>query len=138
MRWFINLSPYPPPSPYLLFLTPILEWFNEENIMFFELRQYRIKPGQMDKFVKLMEEKIIPFQVAKGMVVIGSFVGQEETDLYVWIRRFENEAERVRLYDEVYKSDFWANEVKPQVDLMLDRERMVVTRIQATPKSVIQ
>ncbi len=106
--------------------------------MFFELRQYRIKPGQMDKFVKLMEEKIIPFQVAKGMVVIGSFVGQEETDLYVWIRRFENEAERVRLYDEVYKSDFWANEVKPQVDLMLDRERMVVTRIQATPKSVIQ
>jgi hypothetical protein len=106
--------------------------------MFFELRQYRVKPGQRDNWVRLMEEKIIPFQISKGMVVIGSFVGEEEADLYVWIRRFESEAERERLYNEVYQSDYWQNEIAPQVGDMLDRERTVVTRLEATPKSVIQ
>ena len=106
--------------------------------MFFELRQYRIKPGQREKWVKLMEEEIIPFQIWKGMVVIGSFVGQEESDLYVWIRRFESEEERERLYAEVYESDFWQNEISPQVGDMLDRERIQVTRLEATPRSVIQ
>ena len=106
--------------------------------MIFELRQYRIKGGQREKWVKLMEEEIIPFQISKGMAVIGSFVGEEEEDLYVWIRRFENEEERERLYKEVYESDYWQNEIRPQVDEMLDRETMQVTRLEATPKSVIQ
>ena len=106
--------------------------------MIFELRQYRIKGGQREKWVKLMEEEIIPFQISKGMVVVGSFVGQEEGDLYVWIRRFENEEERERLYKEVYESDYWQNELRPQVNEMLDRETMQVTRLEATPKSVIQ
>lgn len=106
--------------------------------MVFELRQYRIKSGKRERWVKLMEEEIIPFQVLKGMVVVGSFIGQEEGDLYVWIRRFESEAERERLYEEVYESDYWQNEIRPQIDEMLDRETMQVTRLEATPKSVIQ
>ncbi len=106
--------------------------------MFFELRQYRIKSGKRERWVKLMEDEIIPFQVLKGMVVVGSFIGQEEEDLYVWIRRFESEEERERLYEEVYESDYWQNEIRPQIDEMLDRETMLVTRLEATPKSVIQ
>lgn len=106
--------------------------------MFFELRQYRIKPGQRERWVKLMEEKIIPFQISKGMVIIGSFVGQEEEDLYVWIRRFESEEERQRLYKAVYESEYWVNEISPQVGDLLYRDRIVVTRLEATPKSVIQ
>jgi hypothetical protein len=106
--------------------------------MFFELRQYRIQPGQRGRWVKLMEEKIIPFQIAQGMVVIGSFVGQEKEDLYVWIRRFESEQEREALYAKVYESDYWKNEIAPLVGDMLDREKTRVTRLEATPKSVIQ
>lgn len=105
--------------------------------MFFELRQYRTKPGQRDKFVAFMEEEIIPFQVSKGMVIIGSFVGQEEDDLYVWIRRFESEQERKRLYEAVYESDYWKKEIAPRIPEMIDREAIKVTRIEATPKSVI-
>ena len=104
----------------------------------FELRQYRTKPGQREKWVKLMEEEIIPFQVSKGMVILGSFVGQEEDDLYVWIRRFESEEERQRLYKAVYESDHWKNYIAPQVSDMLFREQIKVTRIEATPRSVIQ
>lgn len=106
--------------------------------MFFELRQYRTKPGQRAKWVQFMEEVIIPFQVAKGMVIAGSFVGQEEDDLYVWIRRFASEEERKRLYEAVYESDHWKQVIAPQIPDMLIRERIQVTRIEATPKSVLQ
>ena len=106
--------------------------------MIFELRQYRTKPGQREAWVQFMEEVIIPFQVSKGMVILGSFVGEEEEDLYVWIRRFASEAERKQLYAAVYESDYWKNEVAPKVPTMLDREAIKVTRLEATPKSAIQ
>ena len=106
--------------------------------MFFELRQYRTKPGQRDKWVKFMEEEIIPFLISKGMVVIGSFVGEEEEDLYVWVRRFESEEQRKALSSEVHESEFWRNVLAPQIREMLDTERISVTRLQATPRSVIQ
>lgn len=106
--------------------------------MFFELRQYRTKPGQRERWVKFMEEVIIPFQVSKGMVILGSFVGQEEEDLYVWIRRFASEDERKQLYAAVYESDYWKNEVAPKIPDMLDREAIKVTRLTASPKSGIQ
>jgi hypothetical protein len=57
--------------------------------MFFELRQYRIKDGKRDQWVRFMEDKVIPFQVERGMVIV-------------------------------------------------DRPKMVVTRISATPKSVLR
>jgi hypothetical protein len=85
-----------------------------------------------------MEETIIPFQVSKGIVIVGSFVGEAEDDLYVWIRRFDNEAERERLYREVYESDFWKEQVAPKVPDLLDRERTVVTRLLPTPRSVLR
>jgi hypothetical protein len=109
----------------------------KEKAMFFELRQYRIKKGKMKQWVKYMEEVLIPFQISQGMVVVGSFVGQEEKDLYVWIRRFENEQERKKLYKKVYESDTWLKQIKPEVDQMLDRSKMVVTRLEATPNSII-
>ena len=48
--------------------------------MFFELRQYHIRPGQQASWVKCMEEEIIPFQVKMGMVILGSFVGEEDAE----------------------------------------------------------
>lgn len=106
--------------------------------MFFELRQYRTLPGQREQWVRFMEEKIIPFQISQGMVVTGSFVGEQEDDLYVWIRRFDSDEQRAALYAAVYESDYWKNEISPQVGQMLDRSRTVVTRIIATPKSVMR
>ncbi len=105
--------------------------------MFFELRQYRLRPGTREAWVCLMEEVIIPFQVAKGMVVVGSFIVPDDPEAYVWIRRFESEDERARQYDAVYESEEWKTKVRPRIDEMLIREQMVVTRIEPTPKSVI-
>ena len=106
--------------------------------MFFELREYRTLPGKRQDWVDYMERTVIPFQVSKGMVVVGSFVGLEEDDLYVWIRRFEDEAELERLHEAVHGSDTWKNEISPKIPEMIDRSKQVVRRIEATSRSVIQ
>jgi hypothetical protein len=106
--------------------------------MLFELRQYRIQPGKRDEWVRFMEEEIIPFQVSKGMVVVGSFIAEEEGDLYIWIRRFEDEEDRKALYAAVYESDHWKNVIAPQTATFNIREKMVITRMNPTPKSVIR
>ena len=105
--------------------------------MFFELRQYRIKDGRMDEWVEFMEQEIIPFQVAKGMVVVGSFVAEEEEDLYIWMRRFESEAEREKLYQAVYEDPHWTEALSARVGEIVDRENIVVTRMLPTGRSVI-
>src|SRR5439155_371582 len=52
--------------------------------MFFELRQYVVRPGQQKAWVKCMEEEIIPIQVKVGMGILGSCVGEEEGFDAVW------------------------------------------------------
>ena len=105
---------------------------------FYELRQYKVRNGQMENWLKVMQEEIIPFQVAKGMVISGSFRGEEDESIYVWIRRFENEEKRKELYSAVYESDVWKNEISPRLSSMLDRDAMVVTRLSPTELSVLQ
>ena len=82
--------------------------------MFYELRRYKINDGRMDDWVEFMEGTIIPFQVSKGMVIAGSFRGEDETT-YVWMRRFASEEQRERQYAAVYQSDTWKNDIAPRV-----------------------
>jgi hypothetical protein len=105
---------------------------------FYELRQYTIQPGKMEAWVKCMEEEIIPFQVAKGMVVTGSYRGEKDDSVYVWMRRFENEAERERLYKAVYESEHWKNVISPKVGELIDRAKISVQRIVPTRLSTAQ
>ena len=105
---------------------------------FYELRQYKVRPGRMQERLKVMEEEIIPFQVAKGMVITGSYRGETDDSVYVWMRRFESEAQREALYKAVYESDHWKKEIAPRIPDLLDREKMVVTRITPTTRSTVQ
>ncbi len=105
---------------------------------FYELRQYRVRPGKMDAWLKCMEEEIIPFQVANGMVICGSFRGEEDESVYCWLRRFESEAQRREQYAAVYESERWTGDILPRLADMLDREAMVVTRIVPTRLSPLQ
>lgn len=105
---------------------------------FYELRQYKVLPGRIDEWVRIMEEEIIPFQVSKGMVICGSFRGETDPSVYVWLRRFESERQREVLYKAVYESDYWKEKIAPRVPEFLDRSNNVVTRIVATPKSTVQ
>jgi hypothetical protein len=106
--------------------------------MIFELRIYRIKSGCMDEWVRLMDNTIIPFQTEQGMQVIGSFVSVGQENEYVWMRRFRDEEERRKLYDAVYGSDTWKNEIRPAIGDMLLREKTEARLLEATPRSLLQ
>jgi len=105
---------------------------------FFEIRQYKVLPGKMDGWVKVMEEEIIPFQVSHGMVIAGSYRHETDESVYFWIRRFESEDQRVAQYKAVYESDFWKTKIAPRVPEYLDRSGIIVNRVVATPRSPVQ
>ena len=106
--------------------------------MFYEIRRYQTYPGRRDEWVRYMEGVVIPFQASKGMDVTASFVDEEDPDGYVWIRRFNDEEQRVALYAAVYESDRWNDEIGPAVKELLITEKSVVTRAVPTPASAMQ
>jgi hypothetical protein len=103
--------------------------------MFYEIRRYQTRPGRRDDWVRYMEAVVMPFQVENGMSVTASFIDEEDPDGYVWIRRFEDEAERVRLYAAVYEHERWVTEIGPAVRELLIPEKSVITRAVPTPAS---
>ena len=105
---------------------------------FYELRQYKVHPGKLAGWIKIMEEEIIPFQVSKGMVICGSFGGETDESAYVWLRRFDSEEQRVALYAAVYETDYWKTQIAPRVPEYLDRPGNVVTRLIPTERSTVR
>jgi hypothetical protein len=107
-------------------------------VPFYELRQYEIRPGKMAEWLTLMEEEIIPFQVSKGMVIAGSFRGETDDSVYIWMRRFESEQEREKLYATVYQSDHWKTSIADRVGELINRETIQVQRVVPTSLSVLR
>ena len=105
---------------------------------FYEVRQYTIRPGKMVAWLELMEGEILPFQISKGMVVTASFRGEDDDSVYIWLRRFESEAERVRLYAAVYESEHWQTQIGPRIGELMDREQIKVLRVVPTSISPAQ
>lgn len=104
----------------------------------FELRQYKVRDGRMADWLELMEGEIIPYIVSKGMVVTASFQAEDDPGVYIWIRRFENEAYRERLYAAVYETEHWQTDLSPRIGELLIREEAIVHRLQPTRLSPMQ
>jgi len=85
-----------------------------------------------------MDNTVIPYQTSAGMTVIGSFISLDDDDKYIWIRRFENEDERRRLYDIVYGCEKWNREIRPAMGDMLIREEVQVMLLEPTLRSSLQ
>lgn len=105
---------------------------------FYEVRQYVIRPGKIDEWVKLFDTVVLPFQLARGMVCAGSFRGETDETVFIWIRRFASEAERVRIYAAVYEDPEWKTAISPQVGGLIVREEIRVQRVTPTASSVLQ
>ena len=101
----------------------------------FEIRQYQVNPRKMEEWIGFMECRVVPCMTSKGIVVTAMFQGEEDENLHVWIRRFNDETHREKLYRAVYESDEWQSEIKPTVRKLVDVEKTIVHRVKGTPYS---
>lgn len=104
----------------------------------YELRQYKVRDGVMAAWLSLMENEIIPYILSKGIVFTASFCGENDPSVYIWIRRFEDEADREKLYEEVYESEHWKRELSPKIGDLLIREDTIIQRLVPTRLSPLQ
>ena len=104
----------------------------------YEIRRYQSRPGRRAEWVRYMQDVVLPFQRSTGMVVIASFVDQEDPDGYVWIRRFDDETQRAAIYAATYDTDRWRDEIGPAVKNLLLTDKSVVTRVTPTPASPLR
>ncbi|WP_433679187.1 NIPSNAP family protein [Nocardia sp. CA-119907] len=98
-------------------------------LMFYEIRRYQVQPGRRDEWVRYMAEAIIPFQVSKGVSVTATFITDDDPDGYVWIRRFDDEAQRIALNAAVYDSERWTSQLGLQCEQFLIPEQATLTRV---------
>ena len=104
----------------------------------FEVREYPVREGKMGEWVSFMEDRIVPFIVSKGMVPVAMFRSPKDPNLFVWIRRFENEKMRTELYKAVYESDEWQADYRPVIRNLVDVENAIVHDLVPTTRSPLQ
>ncbi|MEZ9718589.1 hypothetical protein AB4234_16080 [Vibrio cyclitrophicus] len=92
-----------------------------------ELREYKIRPGKTSEWLRWMQEELLPYQRSKGMVIVDTYIQTDDTgtDFFVWLREFENEEARQRIYEETY-NDWWISEIRPKVFTLIDEASISV------------
>jgi NIPSNAP protein len=85
-----------------------------------ELRRYRIKPGRMDSWLAFFAE-VVPQHKRHGIRVEYAGVDRE-TDTFVWLRSFTDEADREARKGEFYGSAWWAERETSAMDHVLEYE----------------
>jgi len=122
---------------------------------FFELRIYEVYPNKISDWVEFMNKEIIPFQEERGMEINGTFI-MDSTDqffkeggerkmrsefkgsTYVWIRRFQSQDHKKKLYKSVYESNEWVNYYRPRVSEMINLNSIIVHNLSATEMSLLK
>ena len=101
-----------------------------------EVRMYTIKEGRREEFVKFFEERTLAPQVGTGMRMLGQFRSLEDENLFVWIRSFPSQEERVRQLREFYMGKTWLEDLgKGAGDLI---EATEVLLVEPTVRSVMR
>lgn len=73
--------------------------------MISELRRYRIRPDRIESWLRFFEEVVEEHERLAIRVEYAGF--DRETSTFVWLRSFEDEADRVARKDVFYSSEWW-------------------------------
>lgn len=71
-------------------------------------------------------------------MVVGSWVGPQDPDAFVWIRRFDDEADRERFAEAAHRTDEWRTNWLPRIREFIDLDANVITLLNPTAKSVVR
>lgn len=99
--------------------------------MFYEIRTEHARPGHGAELAHYMDETVIPLHREMGMHVVGAFTVIGDEDTFVWIRRFDNAADRERIIEAVHHHPRCAAMIDT-VSALLDKEESTI-RLEPTP-----
>ena len=71
--------------------------------MFYEIRTEHARAGRGAELAHYMDETVVPLHRELGMHVVGTFSVIGDEDAFVWIRRFEDAADRERVLEAVHR-----------------------------------
>jgi hypothetical protein len=100
--------------------------------MFYEIRTEHARTGRGTELARYLDNTVIPLHQELGMRVVGAFTAVDEPDSFVWIRRFEDAADRERILDAVHRD--------PRCDAMIETVSALsdgssTVRLEPTPGS---
>ena len=101
---------------------------------FYEIRRYFAHPGRRDE-LQLMDELVLPFMTEQGMHITASFIDAGDPNAYIWMRRFDNEADRVARSRAVYEHPDWTTVLGPKVLALMDASAAAITEAIPTSSS---
>lgn len=85
-----------------------------------ELRNYLLKPGTRDSFIKYFKKHFIKSQEILGSHIPGLFRVGHENDRFFWIRGFKSMEERSRFLPTFYGGEVWKEFGPAANDMMLE------------------
>ncbi len=75
------------------------------------LRTYTIKEGQMDNWLSLFKEKLIPLLEEHGIAVDGTWVSEDGSQ-FIWVRSYGDSESDIEAKEAAfYGSDWWVANV---------------------------
>ena len=92
--------------------------------MFYEIRTEHARAGRGAELARYLDETVIPLHQERGMHVVGAFTVIGDEDAFVWIRRFEDAADREHILDAVHRH--------PRCAAMIDTVSALVDRTEST------
>jgi hypothetical protein len=101
--------------------------------MFYEIRTEHARAGRGAELAGYMDEIVIPLHQEMGMHVVGAFTVIGDEDAFVWVRRFEDAADRERVLDAVHRHPRCAGVIDTVSALVGSTESTV--RLEPTPGS---
>ena len=70
----------------------------------YQLRDYRVKEGEMDSFIEAWKMKIVPLRKKFGFRVIGSWFSREE-NRFVWVVAWDGSGSFEQAHNKYYSSE---------------------------------
>lgn len=94
----------------------------------FELRRYRLVPGQRETLIDLFDREFVETQEASGMSVVGQFRDLGEPDHFVWFRGFPDMERRKQALTAFYTGPVWAEHGPAANATMLDSKDVLLLK----------
>ncbi|PHV67114.1 NIPSNAP family protein [Williamsia muralis] len=102
--------------------------------MYIELYEYTVNEGMWQEWEAFMA-RAVPYQESRGMRVLGLYWADHDHTRFVWMRQFDNDDQRDRVYSAVYDSEFWVQNMLPEVRRLAVTGSSRTTRLDPFPET---